>query len=267
MEPIQNSIFTTDISPQISISLSGKPHNWAGYTHTWNFVHDNEHPRRPNEVFCPTLGGSADLIHTDITWAQSQLNAHGVTIYNNTKADAISINRRAGIIMKPADCPILVIYTSTKAVIAHCGRDNIFDRELILGKKPRSKRSVIISAMEKFAKPGKELVKAWVSFGISPEHFVHDPNHPEHGEYNQGLINHISTLYGNEYFHGNPWDGKIDLQKLVVRQLTEAGVLIENIQSVPYCTFSNEQSWSHRRETQRGNVSGRNLVYIEVNLN
>lgn len=180
MEPIQNSIFATDISPQISISLSGKPNNWAGYVNTWNFVRDNEHPDRPREVFCPTLGSSADLIHNDSVWAQKQTNPHEVSIFNNTKADAVVIDRSAGIVIKPADCPILVIYTSTKAVIAHCGRDNIFDRELILGKKPRSRRSVIISAMEKFAKPGKELVKAWVSFGISPEHFVHDPNHPVH---------------------------------------------------------------------------------------
>lgn len=267
MQPIHNSIFTAEISPRISISLSGKPTNWSGYPNTWNFVHENEHPHRPRKVFCPTLGSSADLIDTDSVWLQSQTNRHEVTILNNTKADAVLVDQSAGVIVKPADCPILVIYTASKAVIAHCGRDNIFDRELILGKKPRNKRSVIIAAMEQFANSRKETVRAWVSFGISPEHFAHDPSHPVHGEYNRGLITHISTLYGNDCFHGNPWDGKIDLQKLVVRQLTEAGVSPKNIQSVPYCTFSNEQSWSHRRETAKGNVSGRNLVYIETIFN
>lgn len=267
MKPIHGSIFTAEIAPGISISLSGKPKNWSGYPNTWNFVRDNEHPDRPREVFCPTLGSSADLIHADSVWVQKQTNSHEVSIFNNTKADAVIVDRTAGIIVKPADCPIVVIYTPSQVVVAHCGRDNIFDRELILGKKPRSERSVIIPAVNAFAKFKKGSIKAWVSFGISPEHFVHDPNHPVHAEYNEGLITHISTLYGNDYFHGNPWDGKIDLQKLVIRQLIEAGLLAENIQSIPYCTFNNEQSWSHRRETQQGNVSGRNLVYIEVKLN
>lgn len=267
MKPILGNIFTAEISPRISISLSGKPTNWSGYQNTWDFVRNNEHPNRPREVFCPTLGTSADIIHVDSLWMQQQTNAHEVTIFNNTKADAVVVKRNAGVIVKPADCPILVIYTSSQAAVVHCGRDNIFDRELILGKSPRETRSVIIPAVEAFRKFNQEAVKAWVSFGISPERFIHDPQHPVHGEYNQGLITHISTLYGNEYFHGNPWNGKIDLQKLVVRQLVESGIIPENIHSVPYCTFSNEQSWSHRRETQQGNVSGRNLVYIETNFN
>lgn len=243
-----NPLFTGQISHGINVGFFGKPRDWSGIEASRDFVHSPHLDPRTHNIYAPTLGTGRRIVSSSSSWNGELVD--GRKFFHGAEADAVKINPGNAVIMKPADCPITVLCFEHEVVVCHCGRDNMIDRN----SPRRGRPSILADVMASATSP---LRFAWISFGISREHFAHDPNHPEHGLYNQRMIDHVSdrrpTCVDRE-------TGTLDLHELIREDLLQDyGVQKEKVVVFPFCPFTRTGScWSHRRGDRQ-----RNLVLVE----
>jgi YfiH family protein len=138
------------------------------------------------------------------------------------------------IMVMVADCIPILFYEPKKHVIAvaHAGRNGTFNQ---ISKK------TIVKMVEEFGCCAKDIV---VHLGVS----IHECCYEVGEEIARVVDERYINLRENSYF--------LDLHKMNVDQLLEAGVLKEHIEVDESCSCCDEDYFSYRREGKTGRFAG-----------
>jgi hypothetical protein len=107
-------------------------------------------------------------------------------------SDVVAIRRRQGVFFRAGGCLLVVATGGGYCVAGHAGRDSL----VCPVGTTRAHESVVHAIAESFDRKGiaRSNIMIRTFFGIQPEAFVHDPAHPERGEYNQALLEHVQEI-------------------------------------------------------------------------
>ncbi|QSH39054.1 hypothetical protein JXR01_01945 [Candidatus Kaiserbacteria bacterium] len=119
-------------------------------------------------------------------------------IMGNCDADGCIVRHGDAFGLLSADCATLVAYADDMVIAAHAGRDSVMDRTVIAGGDPsRDYSGILESIVVEFLDAGYRPQDVHLGiFGGIQSNFLHDPTHPEYGEYNRGLIHYAKQFEG-----------------------------------------------------------------------
>ncbi len=161
-----------------------------------------------------------------------------------------------------ADCPTIVVYNRSEGDVcqAHAGRDEILPRAAIkAGQFDPEQDGLIANVLERIDPNGWQRQEIFVEIllSIQPQHFIHHPNDPEWGEYNQRLIV-VAEKY--EAVLTTDRGPGLDLPRLIAGLFTQFGVPPQNIVWDGVDTWSDARWHSHVREGKKR--TGSNLILV-----
>ncbi len=187
-----------------------------------------------------------------------------IKVYKQHTADGVSLEPGSAYLFKPADCCLGVMYIHDgahrgKIVAAHVSRDNL------LPHRTHGAFTNIAHAMLERLLSGLQgnfplrRVRAFVGWGIKPEHFLHQANHPQYGARNKELVNRVIEQFDRECIVGNPDHGALDLRRIFALQCRHLRIPSNNVQTdvslgCGLDTYTNQALFSHRRGDRLRNV-------------
>lgn len=164
-------------------------------------------------------------------------------IPNQTKFDVYSegvilTEKRSAAIIRPADCPTLVLYelVQGRGVITHAGRSAMTPTNSV-GKPLRNIVTIAYDAVtDNHPDP---YVFAYITGSICGHCFIHD---------NPGAEKLVKPFdqFGSHAFT-NRSTGALNLVEIAKQQLLQLGVLDENIKHDGLCTYESDWLGSYRR--------------------
>ncbi len=192
----------------------------------------------------------------------SCFDLNGLTVRHGIKAEGTLVDTGSAVAIRVADCAVCVLFdhTTGRTVVCHVGLHSI------ITEAPEQK-SVIENALNALltdSGSGIEHVFADVYLAIKGKNYVYDPNHPQHGENNQRLLERIGKQYGPHALNRSV-PGGIRLRKIIHGELRRFGMPNFNITINKHHPFEvgggGEPLWySHTREG--GNRTGSNMVLV-----
>lgn len=195
----------------------------------------------------------------------------GLKMHRGVFADGVIMeNRQEAFFVPSADCPTIVVAGKHIVIGAHAGRDSLLDRKKIhLGSKSKKHNSVVDAIIERCLLAGEKIkdLQVFITCGIKAENFRHPIGHPQYGEKNKILIEHLLQKYGDDCLRGRQEEGLISLEDLIKRQFVLHSVPPENIATDGIDTYGdyvlNEYRWHScaRGKTPR-EKKGRNGVLV-----
>jgi hypothetical protein len=220
-------------------------------------------PKIANAVICTD---PADL-KTSIV-LQSPLYRGKVELRRGMYADGLILPYRATYVVSPAGCPILIIRdTHTDMLgVAHAGLRSVIDEQrLLTNRSSRKFESVVMNllvAMKIRDRRNAKRLEVVIAFPIEPEYFTYPLNDPKYGYINQKRMEDIVAKWGHDCISGYDDPAlraacRIDLGRIIVRQLMSFGVLEKNITTLK---SPPREVWHDTREGPEG---VRNLVYVQ----
>ncbi|MEA1929480.1 MAG: laccase domain-containing protein [Patescibacteria group bacterium] len=257
----------------VKVVLLGRPENWLPSQMTEeqleriaNLVatHGVEY------VFAPDPSTfNAEICHRSDLAKIKCLPGTQAVIRGGHQADGLVIGRRDAVLIPSADCATTLLFQAGtgKLVVAHTGLKSLLDLPAIIGERKEKKVSVIVRMMREMI-DGKNPLAAWIGLCIGPQHFTFPLDHPQFGEGNRRLLDHLHRHWPC-YLPEPRESGQVDLRELIRQQLLLCGVPRLNILTDQNDTHSdtrldNEPAWhSHRRGyDQDSPTSARNGVLV-----
>jgi len=146
--------------------------------------------------------------------------------------DGVILNRGGdSYLVSPSNCPTTIMVGGNGlAVAAHMGRFCLIDEQRFHTSTPavgRKHMSIVSSALELLGDP--KAVHAKVFWGIAPNLFPHDMEHPEFGDKNEWMRSLIARTWGESSVQLNGSAFYLDLPKLIRDQCMNEGVPERNI--------------------------------------
>ncbi len=173
-----------------------------------------------------------------------------------------------------ADCPTTVLYDPNRKILAalHCGREALIDKNLVqTGEKGREFPSVINAATDIMMRVHQTIPMNLLGFvlaGIGPDNFEHPTVDHPYAVQNARLITHLQNehmSFKNKVVP-DPVLGKIDLFKLIKRQLAGRWVYSRNIETDGVDTATDvDTDGNYLFHSNRRDKTMRNLVLVRLN--
>jgi YfiH family protein len=201
--------------------------------------------RKNREVFFNSMGiEEKNLVSSGQTHGKEILVANHSGRFQGHDA-IITDKKNLYVAVSIADCCPILLYDKTNEVVAavHAGWRGTVEKIL--------KDTVLV--MNKQFNSKTENIFAFIGTCISERSFLVD--------------NDVAEKFSSCFVSKSEFSGKylVDLKSANHSQLTELGVLKENIEVSPFCTvLNNNQYFSYRKE---GKESGRMLAVIGMNKN
>jgi hypothetical protein len=196
---------------------------------------------------------------------QLEAGQQRTTLRLGMQADICRLRLGDTYVFAPGGCPgVSLYYPGNKAlrlepvcVVAHVGRDSLFDRKYLLEEAPaRRHESTIFAMWSPFLrlKPvERKKVLATILFAIPPNLFNHPHNHRTFGKVNR-LMHAELSKWGH-----NPANSQVDLAAIITAQLMHCGIPMTNIESLGSDIAGDPAQWY----TTRGpNPRHRNLLLM-----
>ena len=183
--------------------------------------------------------------------------------WRGSEADGVVLERPGqAFVIASADCPTLICRDgfNSLVLVAHAGRDCLFDRQKLLTGHPSRERESIVQNVIRQLNPRE--VSSWIGCGISRYSFFHPWDDPVHGIDNKKICRHFE-----ECLLGDPRQGRLDLQAVIKKQLVALGVQPWSIGAdhIDTCTDVDPYSQGQYRwhsARRDGLQAGRNLVVV-----
>ena len=194
-----------------------------------------------------------------------------VGIFRGVDADGCDIPSGCAFWLSSADCSCIVARAKSGFTIAaHAGRDSLVDRKCLETDTPsRRHASVVDAIMARFKENGDLTadLKFFLTCGIRADAFRHRSDHPRFGQSNRKLIEHLRLL-DPMCVLGDPCEGRISLNAVVIAQLGRHGVSMSQITDDNIDTFADKGLggeytwWSNARATTLEEKAKRNGVMV-----
>lgn len=221
----------------VSTRLGGEP---PYYNNLSKHVGDDiETVMKNREKFCGTLGiDITRLVHANQVHSANVSVISAPGLYKNCDA-LITAEENLYLVISVADCLPVMVYDKAKRVIAniHSGWR---------GTQLGIARATVEKMMAEFGSFPEDLT-AFIGPGISMENFEVDRDVAEMFE-----SRYVKKKTAEKY--------SVDIKQCVYDELLSCGIIMENIEVSPYCTFSQKDYLhSYRRDRE---ASGRMFAVI-----
>ncbi len=263
----------------VQLQVYGRDHDWRLPKVSRNNVtlrelrriKDISEPLQTRVLLLPTLSTFSGQFASAKDFKNSHpigINREKTLLYGH-EADCVALERGQSVAMRTGDCPTIIAQSKDKRVVAHAGRDLLWDKEYVLGRKDPSRHESIISLLcQQFQLA--DTVHFYITTGISPKNFFHQTGQNEQGKQNYCMIQHLIKRWCREVVLGCTSYGAINLDVLIREQISTysriAGIKRVEIESdlASVCTFEDERLWSHRQAVTAGTHNGRNMIVVSV---
>lgn len=217
------------------------------------------------DVFMPDVtDSSARMVWADLKFTPWRQNlVAGVNFFHDNRADGVWLTKPSAFFVASGDCPTFIARLPDGTIaVAHASRDSLMDRAVIDVKDVvhRDYESVVMAALAGWTDE-REITQTALLCGIGAKSFGHPYDHPEYGQRNRKMIEHLLCRWGAETVL-NPHElGQISLCGIVRAQLTRLGALTEKQSFVTdgidtftdtICDAPRAYRWHSHRRGDRG---------------
>lgn len=201
---------------------------------------------------------------------QDKESLRKLTIYRGLKADGWVLGPGETYGITQAGCAIVIILDpmTGQVGVAHAGLRCVIDEEYLFGGKAKREYESIVDALiyqMTQCERARPYLRAIIAFPISPELYLHQWDHPEWGEKNRGLCQHLMKRYGSGAVLDNPRElGRVDIAHIVRTQLVRKGFRADSIETLPAYDLLQDEGGNFLWHTTRTtDPLHRNLVLVQ----
>lgn len=212
-----------------------------------------------NTLYMPIPDFKGKIAHN--VGFKEEISSEGFRVMGKKYGDVFYMLPGTAYGLTTADCPTIIVCVNGRILTIHAGRDSLIDTEVMKsfgtknGRRHFSAIDIAMFLLESYGCKAPDM-RIYVFCGISAENFGHSFDHPQYGEQNEFMINHLAHKYGHNVTPGfggsvgsaDSEKGYLDMFELIVAQFNEYGVTRDQIERGDDIDTASDNDYASNRD-------------------